>query len=186
MPPVVKITRDSIVSAAVQLVRQQGTGALNARSLAAFLGCSTQPLFSNFENMEQLRQAVLVRANELYQNRIAAAMTQGEYPPYKASGMAYIAFAAQERELFKLLFMRDRTGEIILENRADIQPLLDILTGKLGLCEDDAYRLHLELWVAVHGMAAMIATGYLQWDTDFISRALTDLYLGLCHRYTAQ
>ena len=33
------------------------------------------------------------------------------YPPYKAMGMGYIRFAAEERELFRLLFMRDRSGE---------------------------------------------------------------------------
>ena len=38
-------------------------------------------------------------------------MSAGQYPPYKASGMAYIRFAREQRELFKLLFMRDRTNE---------------------------------------------------------------------------
>ena len=36
-------------------------------------------------------------------------MAEGKYPPYKASGMAYIRFAKEEKELFKLLFMRDRS-----------------------------------------------------------------------------
>lgn len=34
-------------------------------------------------------------------------MESGEYPPYKASGMAYIDFARREKHLFRLLFMRN-------------------------------------------------------------------------------
>ena len=41
----------------------------------------------------------------MYRQYIAEDMSSGEYPPYKASGMAYIRFADEERELFRLLFM---------------------------------------------------------------------------------
>ena len=54
-------------------------------------------------------------------------MTDGKYPPYKASGIAYIQFAKEEKELFKLLFMRDRTGEKIEENREEIRPMLNLI-----------------------------------------------------------
>ncbi len=54
----------------------------------------------------------------------------------------------------------------------------------LTLSEDEAYLFHLESWLFVHGIAAMLATSYLNWDTDFISRALTDAYQGLKHRFT--
>lgn len=52
-------------------------------------------------------------ANNLYQNYLKEDMTSRKYSPYKASGMAYIRFAKKEKELFKLLFMRDRTHENI-------------------------------------------------------------------------
>jgi len=54
MPPKVKVTKEAVVAAAVQIVRSQGAQALNARTVAAALACSTQPVFSNFATMEQL------------------------------------------------------------------------------------------------------------------------------------
>ena len=48
MPPKVKITKEDIINAAVSLVRENGADALNARTVASLLGCSTQPVFSNF------------------------------------------------------------------------------------------------------------------------------------------
>ncbi|MBQ4039769.1 MAG: TetR/AcrR family transcriptional regulator, partial [Oscillospiraceae bacterium] len=66
MPPKAKITEKEIINAAVQLVREQGAGSLNARALANCLGCSTQPIFSNFAGMEEVLSAVIRHANELY------------------------------------------------------------------------------------------------------------------------
>ena len=58
MAPRVKVTGETVVNAAVEVVRECGAQALNARALAARLGCSTQPIFSNFASMEELRRAV--------------------------------------------------------------------------------------------------------------------------------
>ena len=58
MPPKVKITKENIIQAAMDIVRNAGADALNARNIAAKLDCSTQPIFSNFATMDQLRLAV--------------------------------------------------------------------------------------------------------------------------------
>ena len=98
--------------------------------------------------------------------------------------MAYIRFAREERELFKLLFMRDRSGETIEEKKDEIKPLLALIEKNLGISEAAAYKFHLEMWVYVHGIASMIATSYLDWDDAMASEALSDAYQGLRHRFT--
>ena len=97
--------------------------------------------------------------------------------------MAYIRFAKEEKELFKLLFMRDRSGERVGENKEEIRPLLEIIRQHLGLSEEDAYFFHLEMWIYVHGIATMLATSYLELDEEFISRVITDGYEGMKARY---
>ena len=183
MPPKFMFTKKEIAAAALNIVRSAGMSGLTARALAAELGCSVKPIFGLFRSMEEVQQEVLVAADELYQNAIQTGMNSGKYPPYKASGMAYIGFAREERELFKLLFMRDRSGERIEEDRESIRPLLELIQKNLGVSEDDAYLFHLEMWVYVHGIATMIATSYLDWDDEFVSKVLTDAYVGLKYRY---
>ena len=39
------------------------------------------------------------------------------------------------------------------------------------------------MWAYTHGIAAMIATGYADWDETLAARALTDVYEGLRWRY---
>lgn len=183
MPPKVRITKERILEAALELVRSSGTDALNARKLAKRLNCSTQPIFSNFENMEQLKLAVVGEAHRMYWQLVEQVTAEGAYPTYKSSGMAYIRFAQQERELFKLLYMRDRSAE---------EDTVDAETGKLvrhhlqtamGLSEEDAMRFHLEMWTVVHGFATMAATGFMALDEQLIADAITDIYQGLRTRF---
>lgn len=182
MPPKCRFTREEIIQAALDLTAEKGVGALTARGLAQRLGSSAKPIFGLFANMEEVQQEVVKAANLRYQEYLRQDMSAGRYPPYKASGMAYIRFAREQKKLFKLLFMRDRTHE---EKAAgdELEALLGLIQKNMGLSRDDAYRFHLEMWIYVHGIATMIATAYLEWDMDFISAALTDAYQGLRLRF---
>ncbi len=182
MPPKVKTDKDTILAAALALVRRQGADALNARALATELNCSTQPIFSHFPTMEAVKSAVL---EEAYRHHLAARqadMAAGIYPPYKASGLSYIRFAHEERELFKLLFMRDRTDEPPQPDPA-LEPIYTILQQNLGLDRSQAELFHLESWIFVHGIATMVATGYYTFEEKLVDAMLTDMYRGLIARF---
>lgn len=183
MPPKVKIAREHIINTAVHIVRNNGADAINARVIAKALHCSTQPVFSNFSTMEELHRTVMDVADSLYQEYTKNEIESGKYPKYKATGMAYIRFAKEERELFKLLFMRNRSAEKIPALSKEIS---DIVQDSTGLDRNSAERFHLEIWAFVHGIAAMIATNYLELDMGLVSEMLTDAYYGMKTRYDAK
>lgn len=183
MPRKFMFTREEVLAAALDLVREQGIAAVTARGLGKKLGSSSKPIFSLFENMEDVLSAVMEAANELYQSYLKEDMARGKYPPYKASGMAYIRFAKEEKELFRLLFMRDRSHES-RKDKEENKTLIELIQQNLDISEEDAYLFHLEMWISVHGMAAMLATSYLELDEEFISRVLTDGYEEMKNRYT--
>lgn len=183
MPPRFKFTKEEITNAALNVTRKKGMAGLTARALAAELGCSVKPIFGSFKNMEEVQQEVIKSADTLYQSYLKEDMEKGSYPPYKSSGMAYIRFAKEEKELFKLLFMRDRSHEVIKENMEELTPILQIIQEKTGMSEKEAYAFHIEIWIFVHGMATMIATNYLNLDEAYISKALTDAYEGIRSRF---
>lgn len=183
MPPKFKFEKSEIIQAALELTREGGIDAVTARSLADRLGSSAKPIFGLFRNMEEVHREVLSAADRLYQSYLQTGMAGGKYPPYKAGGMSYIRFAQEERELFKLLFMRDRSNEPITEDRESVRPLLEIIQKNLNIGEEQAYLFHLEMWVFVHGIATMIATSYLPWNEGSVEKMLTDAYLGLKQRY---
>lgn len=183
MPPKVRVTREDIIRTATDIVRESGAEALNARTVAAVLGCSTQPIFSNFATMEDLRFAVVESADALYQEYVSRETESGEYPPYKASGMAYIRFAKEEKELFKLLYMCDRTEADGPAETQSFTQMTDLVRRNTGADDDTAKLFHLEMWAYVHGIATMFATGFLDLDWKLVSRMLTDAYLGMRKQY---
>ena len=183
MPPKVKTTKEDIISAALETVRKSGADALNARNIAAFLCCSTQPIFSNFATMDELRFATLKAADALCGKYIENEIESGKFPVYKASGMAYIRFAKEEKELFKLLYMRDRANETFSEESSLNGKMCTIVQSNTGLDVKEAELFHLEMWAYVHGIAAMFATGFLNLEWELVSKMLTDSYQGLRKQY---
>ncbi len=186
MPPKIKVTKEEIMNAAVDIVRREGAQALNARNIAAALDCSTQPVFSNFATMDLLRMAVVQKADGLCRDYMQREMESGQYPAYKANGMAYIRFAKEEKELFKLLYMRDRSGELIPENTELTGSMEKIVQENTGLAGNDVKLFHLEMWAYVHGIATMFATGFLDLEWQLVSQMLTDAYQGLRKRHIGE
>ncbi len=185
MPPKVKITKEDIIKTAVELVRANGEQAINARAIATALNCSTQPVFSNFASMEELQEAVVLAAYDLYLVFLKSEAESGKYPQYKSFGMAYIKFAKEEKELFKLLFMCDRQSKGLTPT-ADFELSVQMIMNANGITKEKAELIHLEMWSFVHGIATMLATSFLSLEWELISDMLTDVYQGIRARHLAE
>ena len=181
MAPRSKFTRQELIDAAFKIVREQGSDALTAKAIADELHISTRPIFTCFGSMDEVRREVRAAAEALYDRYTAEGFRQRV--PFFGFGMQYIRFAKEERELFRLLFMCDRSNETVEDDRASVRPLLEIIQSNLNINEDEAYLFHLEMWIYAHGIATMIATSFLNWDDALISKLLSDAYEGLKHRY---
>ena len=98
--------------------------------------------------------------------------------------MGYIRFAKEEKELFKMLFMRDRSNEMIAgEWDESAQMSISMMQKALGLPPEKVKQFHLEMWIYVHGIASLLATSYLPLEWDNISNMVTDAYEGMKKRY---
>ena len=184
MPRKIVILKEDIINASVEIVRESGYENLNARAIAERLGCSTQPIFSNFRNMEDLTRNIILRSLEIYNVFVAEEFKKPhDYPPYKTNGMAYIRFAMEEKNLFKLLFMRDRTNDSSPAEENTFYDVLPLIMKATGMNREQASLFHFEIWSAVHGIAVMVASSYYNADMELISRTLTDIYQGLIYRF---
>lgn len=182
MPPKNRFTRNEIISCALDIAEEGGLEAVTARAVASRLEASSKVIFGCFESMGELQNEVVAAAYQKYLNEQTRLCESGEYPVYKASGMAYIRFARNHPKLFKILFMEisppDEPQKLDELNR-----FAGMVSHNVGIDVDDARMFHLEMWVYVHGIATMIATGYLNWEVETVSRMLTDAYMGLKERY---
>ena len=103
MPPIKRFEKEDIVNTAYEIVKKEGFSGLNARRIAKELSCSVQPIFHNFETMEELEEVVKKKIYDKFDEQIRNASDKEK--PYLAKGMAYIRFAKDYPEFFKILFM---------------------------------------------------------------------------------
>jgi AcrR family transcriptional regulator len=57
MPPKPKFTKEQIVAAALDVIRDNSVEAITAQKMGKQLGTSTRPMFTYFDTVEELRQA---------------------------------------------------------------------------------------------------------------------------------
>lgn len=158
MPPKSKHTKEEIANEALELIREQGYDSLNARSLASRLGISTMPLFHSYENMDEIKKAAtelgLARYNEYMEE------ARSSENPFKSVGRAYINFACDEPELFRMFFMSP-TSKIagLSDIDPNTAPAVDIASQMFDGNRDAGGQLLFEMWIFVHGIATLAVTG---------------------------
>lgn len=181
MPPSVKFTKEEIVNAALQVVREKGTAALTTRQIAAVLGVSTRPIFTYFQNMQQVQEAVRQATQALYHSYIKKGLEQVH--PFIGLGEQYNRFATQEPELYRLLFLPLAPGS---ENKAMEEMertqnlVLDFLQQIYQLDEAAAKRFFRDVWLVAHSLAALIVTNCCPYSPEEIRQILTSVSLSVC------
>lgn len=181
MPPSVKFTKEEIVNAVLQVVREKGTAALTTRQIAAVLGVSTRPIFTYFQNMQQVQKAVRQAAQALYHSYIKKGLEQVH--PFIGLGEQYIRFATQEPELYRLLFLPLAPGS---ENKAMEEMertqnlVLEFLQQIYQLDEAAAKRFFRDVWLVAHSLAALIVTNCCPYSPEEIRQILTSVSLSVC------
>ena len=175
MPPKPKFTKEEIVAAALELVSQRGMEALTARDLAAALGSSASPIFTVFQNMEQVQQAVKQAALERYSTFVEEAI--GYTPAFKQFGMRMIRFANEEPKLFQLLFMTEQEKDRRFEDMfaglgRTAQTCIDVIQSDYGLTQQDAKLLFQHVWIHTFGIGVMCATRVCHFTENEINEML--------------
>ncbi len=168
MPPQKRIFRQDILQAASSLVREQGPQALSVRNLAKKMGCSTQPIYSVFENMEALQEKLMAYVREQYLRADASS--------YKQVALSFLRFAQREKNLFRLVYLRQRrAGETIFEDPNQSETIRK-LGASLEISSQIAAEMHRRMQYYSYSMAVMMATGYLDFTEKEISQELTEYY----------
>ncbi|MEA4972121.1 MAG: WHG domain-containing protein [Candidatus Metalachnospira sp.] len=182
MPPKQKYSKQAIIDAAFEIYRRESNSAINARQIAKELRCSTQPVFSCFSSMDELKEELFEHAKGLYREYIKCGLSSEN--AFKGAGLAYIAFARQEPQLFKKLFMQE--GHINISNALDVEEsnkeILLSLMSSTGLSRQAAYKLYTEIWIFTYGIASMLATRTFDFTDEQIERMLDDAFIGLITR----
>ncbi len=181
MPPKVKFTREEIIESAIELVRESGIEFLTSRELGKKLGVTARPIFTAFDNMNELKSELYERAKAIYaeyQNGF-----ENYSPAFKRYGRQIIYFAQKEPQLFKLLFMTQGDGNQpsfydAVTSSDDMDAVLDVLARDYQLDREKATRLVNILWIQVYGISVMLVQGVCYFTEEVISEMLSAVFIG--------
>ena len=179
MPPKTKISKDMIVQAAIEVVRQSGFENINARTVSAQLHCSTQPVMYQFATIDSLKRAAYAQADQLH---TAFLMNiPAEKDPVLGIGLNYIRFAVAEPQLFRFLFQSGYAKENSLLEMIDseeLTPVLSAVQEGAGLSMEKTKRVFLVIAMFAHGYASIIANNGLEYDGTLAAQHLEDAWNG--------
>lgn len=187
MPPKIQVTENQIIEGAMSIVKEDGMEALNARSLAKALGCSVQPIFRVFTGMDELKQRVMDEIIEEYRQYLMQGMA-GE-DTLNGLLMAYIRYAQNEKQCFRLIHMSDRLGlhETQEFTGKDInKTIAGAMAEKTGLSIEAAKSLYVGTFFAAHGIAAMLATNHCSFSDREIQSIIGNVFDGLLLKLKGQ
>ncbi|MCF7933951.1 MAG: TetR/AcrR family transcriptional regulator [Spirochaetia bacterium] len=156
MPPRQRFSQQTIIDAAIRVIREQGPEALNARKLAGELGCSTQPLYSLFSSMEEIEQAVITACLPIPMEYMLGA--EDRESQFLSIGMGYLQFAESEPGIFRLLFTSGKVQWDFTAGNPYFAPLLEKMRRDCflaSLTDGKLFSLLSKMFIFTHGLCTL-------------------------------
>jgi AcrR family transcriptional regulator len=175
-----RLSRDSIVNAALTFLDREGWDALTINALATQLGTKGPSLYNHVNSLEDLRRTVRMRVvGDIIDmlNTVGQGRTRDDAVMVMAS--AYRSYAHHHPGRYSAFTRMPLGGddpEFTEATRAAAAPVIDVLAS-YGLDGEDAFYAALEFWSAMHGFVLLEMTGVMNGlDTDAV---FTDMVLRL-------
>ena len=171
------ITKNDLLDAAFKMVQQEGIEEVTARKVANRAGCSTQPIFRIYSNMDELIGDLFHLATDFFEDYYNH-YEKKTITPFVNLGMAYISFASEEKNLFRFLFLSEtRYGKSLYElvNGNNAAVAKEVNAAKQNGCLDPS-EMFMKMWIFIHGAACMTLTGDYDLSEEETLTLLKDSY----------
>ena len=165
MPPKKKYSKQQIVDAAFELARVEGIEGITARKVADELGSSVAPIYVNFDDIKDLKKAVV---DNVFKVSRALAKKEVTGDIFLDIGIASLRFAKEYSILFQELVLKkneymeaydQQVGKEIIEEMKNDQELSDFNDEELRM-------ILLKMRVFQLGLSVMVANELLPEDFD--------------------
>ncbi len=183
MPPKAKITKEMILNTALEITRDSGFDAVNARSIAGRLQCSTRPIFTCYKNMNEMKADFLNFAFDFYTKYVTDYGSHANVRSCLILPLSYVEFAEEETNLFKLLFIDDMELDMAdakdFYNEIGNEQKAIAFSKDIGIELESAKTIFLDLFLYTHGIAVLTAAGKISLDSSSIENMVSNMLSAL-------
>ncbi len=178
MPRKQSVTKDMLLDAAFELIREKGKEELSARHLADRAGCSTQPIFRIYRNMAELENDLFLKCADYFGGYYEL---EGDFSviPFVNFGMTYVSFAKNEPNLFRFLFLSDNRvnkSSYDLVNGGPKNRVIRELKRIEGLKNSEYENIFMKIWLIIHGAACMMIRNEFDISEPDTVKLLEDMF----------
>lgn len=158
------ILKSHILDTAYDVVKTEGFEGFTARNIAKTMNCSTQPIYLEFKNMEDLKNELYLKIKEYLTETIFKNTRVDD--PILNTCLNFVHFAKDESIFFRALFLEDHLGS---ERMHDLpyEAMLDAFEQEdktKGLSKAEKRKVFEKIWISVYGTAALLAQNLIQLD----------------------
>ena len=168
-----EIGKKKILNIAYKMVAKDGVESLTARNIAKAGHFSTQPLYLEFESMDELRNEVLRQIADNLRSNILQKQYTNE--PMVDMDLAYIEFAEQHENLFRAMFVDGKFGSKVISDT-----LIELGVAKFKEQYSDTDHTNEKIknivianWITTIGMASLIVNGIASFSQTQIVNVLS-------------
>lgn len=146
--------RRALIETGLDMLAEEGSAGLGLRELARKVGVSPAAPYRHFDSRLALLEALAVTGYQRFAKAVTAAAEASPDDRLTAMGRAYVRFALENGNLFRLMFSPEleRSGRPALRMAADAA-----FSTLARVTANDGGRLAaLKAWAEVHGLATLL------------------------------
>ncbi|EPH99615.1 MULTISPECIES: TetR/AcrR family transcriptional regulator [unclassified Enterococcus] len=166
------ITKDQILDAAYEVVATEGFSRFTARNIANKMKCSTQPIYLEFKNMDDLKHALFEKIYAYLSEEIFPKVHTGR----KVIDLAfnYIRFANHEKRLYRALYLEEYGGGKEMQDFSYDYFMNAVKADPdyADLSDEALQSLHTGTWIVATGIAALMSSGIIHPTDEQIEKLI--------------
>ena len=163
-----KYNKKLILEKAFQIAAEDGFENITVRKVTKAIGCSTTPIYTAFENIENLIKATKKKALEIIKEVVTKKYTDIEFLNI---GVGMLMFATKYPNLYRELFVEKPDVAVEREVRGVYLKLLEKDLIAKYMTTTELENILSKMWLVTHGVGTMICYKSTKASTqeDFIN-----------------
>ena len=163
MARTIKFSKEEILEKSVEYIKEYGYSKLTVRDLSKYIGCSTQPIFKNYDNFDMYKEDLKICLRKDYESFINKYIDIKDYL-YTIS-YAYALYAKKEPNIFSSLFMTDLAGSRTVRQVLDTErnkKTINAMVKQYNISLKKAEKIYREVRFYTHGIATQLCVGSIK------------------------
>lgn len=170
MPPRKQFSKKQVLEVSFEILRSEGMEGITARNIAQKMGSSVGPIYTEFENIEDVQLAALQKARDLMENYSRRDWSDISF---LNMGVGFVCFARDEPVLFNICCKSGPIGPVDHENEHETFERMREGDKIKGFSDEELRSIFNKMSIFAFGMAALASQGNMVDDsTENIKKIL--------------